>query len=934
METLTSFPIPRPRFFNRAARGAPLFDRPGALLQTRQPVIAIMNMKITSLGVFAVLGLWCACVGAAQEPDATDAEWGMMIRPSGTLLIFHKGETVVSSAHVAWAEKSVWVDSKFGAALPHEGNAKLTGSVPGLDLKAEGAIRPLADNKLRVDYQFNASKEHSKIFGLVLDFKFSLNSPTFESKAADPVFLEDKTGWLWRVDGDNFIRVRFDEPLDKVIYEAGNKNHIRAFLFADEVRRGTRNIGYSVELPKGGRILTPPEERFGKSDTSAWFADALKWDDSPIDLSFLNAQDRPAGRRGFIKVDKDRFVFEDGTVGRFWGTNLAAAALFATPRQNVARQAHRLAQLGFNLVRIVQHDAPWTEPNIFAGHGRKNTGSLSNDSLEHIDWWIKCLKDEGIYIWLDLVYRRTLTDGDGVKAGFDEIKRHSGFVEGFNYFNAEVAELMRTFQRQYLSHVNRYTNLAYKDDPAVVGVLITNENDLTMHFGNLMLADKNNPVHNALFNKEVKLFSRTWQLSEDRLYQTWLPGPSKLVLNAVENRFNQVMIGDLRGLGVRAPLVTTSYWGGGSLFCLPSLTVGDVIDVHSYGNPESLSINPRYSANFIPWIGAARVEGKPLSITEWNTNFPIVDRFTAPLYLASIASLQGWDMPMFYDYSQRPLTAPGKAEWESRIDEWSSYNDPALFGVMPAAAVAYRRGHVSPARSHYCLMLTPAQLIDTDVNPNNSAAIRTLVEQSRLSIGMPAIKELPWLRPTEPPGDATVVNDPNHDFVPPGQSFVRSDTGEILRNWKYGVQTINTPKTQSVSGWVGGKTFRLGDATIRVVNPKAIVVLTSLDDKPLSSSQSILITALARAVGSTPGHTPFLSEPVVASIALKTSTPGLEFLALGSDGKAKERLVPTTSEQGLSVSLPTSRGTHWYLLKSRDTEAGEKPQAQTKAAQP
>jgi hypothetical protein len=888
-------------------------------------------MKTTLLGVFAVFLLGGGCALGFYQSDVLEAEWAMSIRPNGVVVILHNGEVVVSAAHTSWAEKSAWVDSRFSAADLHEGNARLSGTVDGLNLKAQGSIHPLASNKLRVEYQFTASKQHSNIYGSVLEWTFALKSPTFESPAADPVLLEDKSGWLWRVAHEKYVRVRFDLPLDKLIYEAGHKDQIRAFLFADHVQTGSRKLGYTIELPPEGRIVPSPEERYGRADTAKWFSDALLWNAAPVDVSFMNADDRPAGRHGVLRVDKDRFVFQDGTPARFWGTNLAANALFSTPRQNVRPQAHRLAALGFNLVRIVQHDAPWAEPNIFAGNGRKDTRSLNPKSLESIDWWIKCLKDEGIYVWLELVYQRALTDNDGVQIGFDEIKRQHGRVEGFNYYNKDVVELMRKFQREYLSHVNQHTGLAYKDDPAVAGILITNENDLTFHFGNLMLADKNNPVHNRLFNAETKAFSKTWNLPEDRVGQTWLPGPSKLLLNALENRFNQVMIGDLRELGVRAPLATTSYWGNSSLFCLPSLTVGDMIDVHSYGAAEALSNNPRYAPNFIPWIGAAQVEGKPLSITEWNVQYPAVDRFTAPLYLAGIAALQGWDMPMFYDYSQTGLVPPGKSEWDTRIDEWSSYGDPALCGVMPAAAVAFRRGHVSPARNRYCLLLDRAQLFDRELNPKTSAALRTLVEQSRLAIGMPAIKELPWLRPAEPPSDTTVVTDPDHDFIPPGQSFVRSDTGEILRNWKYGIQTINTPKTQAVSGWIGGKTIRLADASFRVETAKALVALTSLDDQPLSSSRSILITAMARAVGATPGHLPYLSEPVVAAIMLSTKTSGLELVALGPGGKVLERSAPLTSAQGLTVSLPTARGTHWYLLRApRNAEASEKAQEKTK----
>jgi hypothetical protein len=698
-------------------------------------------------------------------------------------------------------------------------------------------------------------------------------------------------------------------------------------------RPGESRLRSTIPHAQGGAVAPADEKRYGPSATSGWFRAAMDWSSSPIDLSFLNEKERPAGRHGFLKTEGDRLVFEDGTPVRFWGGNLVAFALFNTPRENIARQAHRMSQLGYNLVRLGHHDADWVAPNVFAGNGRSNTRQLNPQGLEIIDWWIKCLKDEGIYVWLDLIYGRTLTASDGVTVGFDEIKRNQGKVWGFSYFNHDVRRLMQEFQDQYLNHVNRYTRLAYKADPAIVGLLITNENDLTFHYGNKMLPDKNNPVHNAIFTKEYKAFAQESGLSADRVWRTWEPGPSKIFLNAMEHRFNRLMIEDLRKIGFRAPLVTTSYWGASSLFCLPSLTDGDVIDAHSYGEAEALSANPSSEPNFVTWIGTAQVHGKPLSVTEWNVQFPTVDRFTAPLYVASIASLQGWDILMINDYAQSVLKMPGKAEWESRIDEFSTYNDPALCGVMPAAALAFRQGHISPARKNYCLMLNRNQLFDRDLNCKTTAAVRTLVEQSHLSIGLPAVKELPWLEPTATPGDVTVVTDPDQNFIPTGQSFVKSDTGELLRNWKYGIQTINSPKTQAVNGWVGGKTLRLGDATIRVDTRKAVVVLTSLDDQPLSSSRFILVTAVARAVAATPKHLPFLSEPVVGTVTLRTQTSSLELLALSPTGKVQERLALQQNPEGVTFELPTRRGTHWYALRT-SVRTGEAVEPQSKSSGP
>jgi hypothetical protein len=687
---------------------------------------------------------------------------------------------------------------------------------------------------------------------------------------------------------------------------------------------GALKQGSSPGLPDGGRIAPAAEEHYGSADKRGWFRNALSWDGAPIDLSFLNAQDRPAGRHGLLRANGDRLVFDDGTPARFWGANLAAYALLGTPRENIRRQAHRMAQLGYNLMRIVEHDSPWCHPNIFLGDGKEGTRRLNPQSLALLDWWIKCLKDEGIYIWLDMVFDRDLVRGDGVTIGRDEVLNNkargyaSGKVFGFSYFNRDVLKLMQEFQDQYLKHVNPYTRMAYKDDPAVVGILITNENDLTLHFGNTFMPNHHNPVHTALFMKDVRAFAQQTGLPEDRVWRAWEPGPSKPFLNAMEHRFNRFMIDDLRNLGVRAPLATTNFWKGCALFSLPALTDGDVIDAHSYGKSEELSKDPRDESNFLAWIGAAHVDGKPLSITEWSVPFPETDRFTTPLYFASIASLQGWDMPMLFNYSQAVLKAPGRRDGESGIDKFSSYNDPAICGVMPAAAVAFRRGHISPARTNYCLMLTRDQLFDQELNPKTAATLRTLVEQSRLTIGLPAVKELPWLKPTETPSNATIVTDPNHDYIPPGQSFVRSDTGELLHNWKYGIQTINTPKTQAVGGWIGGKTLQLGDATFRIDTRKAVVALTSLDDKPLSSSRYILISAMARAVGSTPNHLPFLSEPVVGTIVLLTKTSELQLLALSPSGKVQEELPPPNGPEGLSIRLPTRMGTHWYVLKTNE----------------
>lgn len=52
----------------------------------------------------------------------------------------------------------------------------------------------------------------------------------------------------------------------------------------------------------------------------------LPWDDAPLDISFVFENEKPTGIHGFVTQKEDKFVFEDGTTARFWGTNFNSAA--------------------------------------------------------------------------------------------------------------------------------------------------------------------------------------------------------------------------------------------------------------------------------------------------------------------------------------------------------------------------------------------------------------------------------------------------------------------------------------------------------------------------------------------------------------------------------------------------------------------------------
>ncbi len=817
---------------------------------------------------------------------------------------------VVKANYCFWAEDWKWAGARLKLGEPKAGKQTFSGTVSGLDLKLNGTIASPAANQLQYTWNIEPGRGLTGIIGGGLEFSLALDSPALPAGTAEPVLLPNNTGFKWPVARGGAIVVQFDKPIANVYFERGQKNQIRAMFVGQKLAKGRHTVVMTVTLPRGGQVAKTLLERYGPADTARWYSGAMRHDRSPVDLSFLNH--KPAGRHGPVRADGDRLVFADGTEARFWGGNIAAYAIFED-KQRIETQAKRIAQLGYNLMRFHHHDSTAWVGRTVIDKTRDDSQQLDPQVMDRLDWWIKCLRDQGVYVWLDLHVGRLFKPGDRIGEGYAEMLRRSSRKEagteakGYCYFNPRVEQLMEDFNAKYLGHVNRYTGLAYKDDPAIMGLLVTNENDLTCHFGNLMLPDKDNPWHNRRFDAAVKAFAAGHGLPYEQTWKTWEPGPGKLFLADWEHGWNRRMLAHLEQLGVRVPVATTQMWGNMALCGLPPLTAGGIIDVHSYGQSEALSTNPRFQDNYVTYLATGAAYGKPVAITEWNVPWPAADRFTAPLYVASISALQGWDAPMIYNYSQRAFSEP------SRQGTWSTFSDPALTGMMPAAAILYRQAHVGEAKNTYCLLLDRRKLYYRSSHPGNMASLRTLVEQSKLTIGLPEVKELDWDSQTEVARGVKAISDIDKDFIPAGRDFVRSDTGELARNWVEGCQAIDTDRTQAVHGWIGGRTVGLRHVTFQIATPKAAVAVTSLDSKPIAESKRILITAIARVVASPGGTIPLRSEPVRGTLGI-AAPEDLRLIPLAGDGTQLAALPAKYVDGKYTVNLPAERGTHWFLL--------------------
>jgi hypothetical protein len=832
---------------------------------------------------------------------------------SGLPVIARGGATALASEFVFWRENWVFADQQTHVTVRGPFAYGLEGSNPALNLALLGQVSRSGERQLLWELRFDAHEGVARAIGGGISFSFNLAD--FAAQLGEPELLAGNRGWRWGRAAGPYIEMRFEQPLAALYFERGQKSEIRAFIYKDAIAPGVRQVRAILTVSADVTLAPTPGERFGAADYRAWPSDSLAGDTSPVDLSFLNADDRPAGKHGVLRAKGDKLVFDDGTAARFWGTNLTAYALFATSAEDVRKQARRIAALGFNLVRLPHHDSEWVNPNVFGDQETGGTRVLSERMLEKLDWWIKCLKDEGVYVWLDLHVGRRVRAGDGIR-DFDEIRqgKASASIIGYNYVNDSIRDAMQRFNAAYLDHQNRFTGVRYKDEPAIVALLITNENDLTNHFGNALLPDKGVPHHTAIYLREAGRFATRYSLPQDQVWRAWEPGPSKLFLNDLEERFDAAMISQLRSLGARAPIVTTSSWGMNPLSSLPALTVGDIIDVHSYGGVGELEKNPLLSASLVDWMAAAHVADMPLSVSEWGVDDRgslAPDRHDIPLFVAGTAALQGWDAVLLFAYAQEALDPR-----QGTASIYHAYNDPSLIAMLPAAALLFRQGHVHEASTRYVFAPTEQQLFGENIAAGNSVALRTAAVRGRLTIALPQVRELPWLKASTIPEGSRIMRDPHQSQLPPGSSEAASDSGELRRNWDLGTFTIDTPRTQAAMGWIGGRTITLPAVTLSVTTRNAAVAVQSLDGAPLGQARRLMISLGARAVPASGKSLPYYAEPVEGTLAI-AAPAGLSLYVWDAAAAKARRQAVAFKDGHYLLTLDRRLTSHWLTLQAQ-----------------
>ncbi len=644
-----------------------------------------------------------------------------------------------------------------------------------------------------------------------------------------------------------------------------------------------------------------------RTDTRGWIPFVMPCDAAPVDVSFLNH--KPAGKFGFVTVRDGRFVLaKTGREIRFWGTCLSAGANFPSHEQ-AEKIARRLAAFGVNIVRTHHADAVWAERNFF-GKKRKDTRGFDPENLDRFDYFVACLKREGIYVYLDQLVHRRFTRADGV----DAADKLPPAAKPYSNFDPKLIALQKEFSRALWTHVNPYTGLAYKDDPAVALMEFANENDLFTQ-----------PVTLEPYRARLEARFRKWAAANGVT-----PGPKPIdfakrapdILRFfvdVHRGFYREMERFLRDeVGVRVPM-TGSNWSRNAALLL-ALSDVDYTDSHAYWN------HPAKNGHFAnkPMAGAAatildrlafqRLDGKPFFVSEWNEPWPNEWRAELPLWMAATASFQEWNGLTIYTY-RHTVRLPVN----SLSGTFETFNDPALFGLFPAAALAFRRGDFAPSRDILRIAIPERAAVSApSPSPWSASAYQGATDLHEIRTLIASGKSRDGTLPYDTPSPAA------------GRTERRADTGEIGRDLKRRTLRLDSPRTQSVIGFLGDAgPLATRDVRFDVRTRFATVAVSSLTDRAIPVSPRLLVTAVGRAENTgfaynmlrnrmlNSGAGPILVEPVRAVIELKTTMRRPAVIPIRADGRPGTPVPAVLKDGRLHFTIGPEARTIYYRIEER-----------------
>ena len=701
--------------------------------------------------------------------------------------------------------------------------------------------------------------------------------------------------WDGRKDKLDRFELRIDFP-DAKAATASTIEFDMSGAFADSLKKPRGTV--KLDIP-------PPPAKMAAGE--GWVAFPWTNDVKPgsiLDFSRVVPCPAPAGALGFARVSPEgHFVFEGDaskTPRRFVGGNLCFDANFLT-KEHADQAVRDFRMRGWNTIRFHHIDVTITKDQWNDLWNRRTYPEIDPGQLDRLDYLLAACKKAGIYVTFDLY----AMGGLGSCEGFDK-PLNSNTIKAIVPIHKPAEDQWFRRAMEIFDHVNPYTGVAWKDEPAVLFATLLNEDSIASVWQGA--AD----VYVAKYNEWAKGKGypalEKKDIGKHREFAEFL--------HEVKADANRRMAKRLRDAGVKT-LISGGNWWDTQQQAYEREAL-DVVDNHQYSDHPQPSYqklpfhvnnsadiqsgHPTYATPIM--MAPTRIWGKPFTVTEWNFCNPNKWRAEAGLMMGAYASLQDWDglYRFAWSHSRDNMFKPCPAKGFDIV------TDPVGQLTERQVALLFGRGDVAPAREAFAYGVTAGEAFGGGLGDMWSKGLfphpfTQLAYRHRVGSFVADGGKTPAVPVSKVYGSA------NKAEIPAFNKAGSSDTGEIAIDHNKGSLSVNTPRTAGVcSARKADQTA--GPLSVSGVTAFCAVSASSMDGAPLERSKRVLVLHITDIVNTGAvftndkrtdmtkwGELPYLAAAGEATIALRNTNPRLAVWALAPDG-ARLRRIPAAYEDG------------------------------------
>jgi hypothetical protein len=612
-----------------------------------------------------------------------------------------------------------------------------------------------------------------------------------------------------------------------------------------------------------------------------------------LNLRYLN--EKLAGDHSFIKLSKDcnSFVRGDEEPIRFWPVNISTSG---ASDSIIRSQAKFLAQNGVNMFRYHAAINP---------KGKKSSlYDFDMEEIKNIWRYVSIMKQEGIYATISPFWPHNGHMGGWLPNEWG-INGYSNKDDlwGVFYFNDTLRMGYKNWVRALYTLTNPYTGIPLKDEPAIAIIQILNEDGvffwtmqnmkpelermvvtqfiqwLETRYGSLTKAynswgNASLPGDN-INQKKLGLYS-IWDLTQSQTGDKAkrMKDQAQFYAETQYRVYEEIYNFYKHELGCKQ-LINATNWITASPSRLLDMerwtnTACEVLALNRYYDPghfgenngwridpghyyigESALLNPAK----LP-INIKQVNGHPFIITESGWNTPHKYMAEGPFLISSYESLSGIDAFYWFSVTHENYDPFPYFEFTRYPDGQYAMNRwtcslPGIMAQFPANAFIFRKGYLKPGqpvitekKSLENLFNREESLLYEDKNfdPNRDKTYSGNLFNTNAQIT--ALSFLAGTVKTEytKNENSIYISDKLPSLVNIPEKTIKSITGEQELDYGNGICIVKSDFAKGVCGFLSKKNnYDLEGVTISTQNKYAAIWIVSLDEKPLKTSEKILI---------------------------------------------------------------------------------------------